>query len=200
MDWRCQLADLHAIMWATTARDLSPRPPLLKERGRVGGMDWRCQLADIHAIMWATTARDLSPRPPLLKERGRVGGMDWRCQLADIHAIMWATTSPPDPLSGAGPLPPGTPSPKGKGEGWRYGLAMSTCRWATVHAIMWATTARDLSPRPPLLKERGRKAERCLTGVLYALGLTGKRHRGTFASPVRRPITVPPSFRKGVRG
>ena len=152
MAWRCQLADIHAIMWATTARDLSPRPPLLKERGRVGGMDWRCQLADIHAIMWATTARDLSPRPPLLKERGRVGGMDWRCQLADIHAIMWATT------------------------------------------------ARDLSPRPPLLKERGRKAERCLTGVLYALGLTGKRHRGTFASPVRRPITVPPSFRKGVRG
>ena len=74
------------------------------------------------------------------------------------------------------------------------------CQLADIHAIMWATVARDLSPRPPLLKERGRKAERCLTGVLYALGLTGKRHRGTFASPVRRPITVPPSFRKGIRG
>ena len=45
--------------------------------------------------------------------------------------------------------------------------------WRSQSAICAPRRGRgDLSPRPPLLKERGRKAERCLTGVLYALGLT----------------------------
>ena len=71
MAWRYRFADLHAIMWATTARDLSPRPPLLKERGRVGGMDWRCQLADMSTPLCGQRNGGAGPLPPAPSPKGK---------------------------------------------------------------------------------------------------------------------------------
>ena len=72
MDWRCRFdiclaKSIHAICPPRRGRgDLSPRPPLLKERGRVGDMDWRYQLRPIgHAIVVGNDGEATSPPDPL---------------------------------------------------------------------------------------------------------------------------------------